>query len=303
MKPAESTVRRAARLPKVGQGVSLVIPVLNEIDTLPRFLSALDDEILGQPWNLINEVVVVDDGSTDGTREILQEYRATHQALRVSLIFRDKALGSANAEITGCMFASNPWALKMDVDGQHSFDSIPRFVELMDSNYEVIVASRYLPGCKNAWSPVRGVVSRSAKFLSKIFIPSARRITDPVSGYFMIRTELTRELNPLLARYKMLLYVLARYPGIRVAEIPFIMLDRTGGSSKIASHQSHFVPRFIKELINYSRVSKASRRSSRASAAMPVDPMESEIVFSRRDTGRASHFSARHEKYNLQPPH
>lgn len=239
-------------------GVSLVLPVLNESDTLPAFFSVLQDGILNQKSNPINEVVIVDDGSIDGSRDMLMDFKESHPDLRVNVILRDRAFGSANAEIVGCAASSNPWAIKMDVDGQHPMNLVRDFCRFTKSSFDAIVASRYVPEAGNDWAPLRGVISRSARILSKVMIPGARQVADPVSGCFMIRSELALGLQPSLAHYKMLLYLLAKYPRLKVLEIPFTMKDRIGGVSKIATNPVTYVPRYLTELMNYQRVSLCS---------------------------------------------
>lgn len=238
------------------ENVSLVVPVLNEAESLPKFLRALDSALKPSASSVVTEVLFVDDGSKDGTREALRSYASMPHDFDVRIVERDQARGPANAEIVGCQLASNPWVSKMDVDGQHPLEALRRVTAAVSQDVDVVVASRYTHEGVNDWSPFRGVISRSALLLSQLLIPAARRTTDPVSGFFMVRRQLAEGLDPSIAKYKMLLYVLAKHPNARLREVPFRMGDRRAGRSKIVIRPDVYIPNFLEELLRYGQITR-----------------------------------------------
>lgn len=236
--------------------VSLVVPVLNEAESLPRFLAALDTALAPRTASRFSEVVFVDDGSRDGTRELLRDFAARPHPYTVRIIERSEARGPANAEIVGCQMASNDWVGKMDVDGQHPLEALGRLADAISPEVDVVVASRYMRDGVNDWSPFRGLMSRSALLLSQLLIPAARRTTDPVSGFFLVRRQLAEGLDPSIAKYKMLLYVLAKHPNVRLREVPFRMGDRRAGVSKIVVRPNVYIPNYLEELLRYGQITR-----------------------------------------------
>ena len=96
----------------------------------------------------------------------------------------------------------------------------------------------------------------------------------------MLRRELVESLNPNIPYYKLVLYVLAANPTLRVREVPFVMGHREGGQSKVVGTSMKYVTEFLTELLSYGKVavqtsSKFRRRglSTRPGpAAREIDP-------------------------------
>jgi dolichol-phosphate mannosyltransferase len=144
---------------------------------------------------------------------------------------------------------------------------------------DLVVASRYMDGGSSHWPAIRGLISRSARFLTHLLLPPARSLSDPVSGYFLVRRSLVEGLDLSLPRYKLLLYILATRPGVRLVECPMTMRSRAGGRSKIASSDLRFAPRFLMELLQYVRLYRSSqgRRQSQNFKASLTSVLPEEI--------------------------
>lgn len=247
--------------------LSLVIPTLNEGEALPKLIGGLDETLSACTPSAVRELVFVDDGSTDGTVDYITHLQATSTSYSVRLISRQIRHGPAHAELAGIRQASNGLVLKMDGDGQHDIRLLPRILEASAPDVDIVVASRYVPDGANDWSPVRGVISRSARFLARLFIPGARRVQDPVSGFFLVKRDLALSLDATVPYYKLLLYLLAAHPEATVREVPFTMGHRTKGQSKIVGVSAKYVREFLIELLTYWRLSRRASRVKRQGLA------------------------------------
>ncbi|MHB1435213.1 MAG: glycosyltransferase [Thermoplasmata archaeon] len=229
------------------------MPVLNEADALRQFLPKLA-AIAHRSDLRIVDVIFVDDGSTDGTREVIEGMADLFAPVAVRILRRGAPGGSASAELYGCQHAHGEYVAKLDGDGQHDPARIPDLIHQSREGYDVVIASRYCAGGASQWPALRGLVSRSARFLAHVILPPARRVTDPISGYFLVRKSLADGLDPTRARYKLLLYLLAANATVYVQEVPFVMGDRSDGVSKIAGSDLRFTLNFLIELLYYYRV-------------------------------------------------
>jgi dolichol-phosphate mannosyltransferase len=241
-----------------GEPVSIVLPTLNEKGALIEFWPRLESALSSPPGQRVTEVVFVDDGSVDGTRELFDKFATRLPGVVVRSILRNQPMGSANAELVGIQAASNPLVVKLDSDGQHPPEIIPKLIEAATGATDLVVASRYLDGGGNLWAPTRGVISRSAKLIAQLLLPGARKVRDPISGYFLIRQTHAQGLDPALARYKLLLYLLATNRIQTVCEVPFWMRERSSGESKIVGRSMNYVLRYLIEVSRYWRVSHNS---------------------------------------------
>ena len=208
--------------------VTVVLPTYNERDNLPVLLRELDKHL----GSLGYEVVVVDDNSPDGTAVVARRLAGKYP---VRVVVRPGKLGLASAVIRGAREASSPIVIVMDADLQHP----PRVARLLAlkamQGYDVVVASRYTAGggVEN-WGLLRHIASLGATLLARILVPGARRISDPMSGFFAARRELL--LSPKLRPrgFKILLELLGRTKPRRIAEIPFVFKPRRAGASKLS---------------------------------------------------------------------
>lgn len=213
---------------KTAVEVSVVVPTYNERETLPELVGRLH-RVLGSGY----EVVVVDDGSPDGTAELAQELARRYP---VRVVRRPGKLGLASAVLAGARVASGRWVVVMDADLSHPPEDVPRLVAALRAGAEVAVGSRYAPGGGvTDWPVHRRLMSRVAVLLARVWL--RERVRDPVSGFFAARRDVL--LDPSLEGlgYKILLEVLARGRGRRVVEVPYVFTDRRGGRSKLGARE------------------------------------------------------------------
>jgi glycosyltransferase involved in cell wall biosynthesis len=116
--------------------LSIVIPVLNESDTISLMLSRLRDTLRGRTW----EVIFVDDGSTDATPDILE--LAARDDRRVKLLRFSRNFGHQAAVTAGLDFANGDAVVVMDGDLQDPPELLPRMVALFEQGYDVVSPQR-----------------------------------------------------------------------------------------------------------------------------------------------------------------
>ena len=116
--------------------LSIVVPVLNESETITLMLTRLRETLRGRTW----EVIFVDDGSTDATAEILE--RAAFDDRRVKLLRFSRNFGHQAAVTAGLDFANGDAVVVMDGDLQDPPELLPRMVALFEQGYDVVSPQR-----------------------------------------------------------------------------------------------------------------------------------------------------------------
>ena len=250
--------------------VSIILATLNERGNLPELIPG----ILAQPLPPF-EVIVVDDGSTDGSREFLTEIQQGEPRLRP--IFHDGKQTTLRAQCMGIEAARGEFVIVMDADLQHPPDQIPAMVRELTRGGGVVVASRYAPGgAPGPRTVLRTIISRGAESIAKFALTEARRVTDPVSGFFGFRREVMCALNPLYRGYKLLVFVLVMNQGRPVAEVGFRFEPRTRGSSKV-TQTLRFFRIFLIEVLLAKRLERAIRVHPESVSRLP-QPRTTEAV-------------------------
>jgi dolichol-phosphate mannosyltransferase len=222
--------------------VSIILATFNERENLPQLL----DRLWAVPLPPL-EVLVVDDGSTDGTREYLSE--AARSEPRLRLRWHEGKQTTLRAQCQGIAESRGRFVIVMDADLQHPPEVLPAMVDHLTDGAALVVGSRYAKGgSAGARDGVRGVISRGAELTAKIFLSEARPVSDPVSGLFAFRREVFQTLPPGWRGYKLLLFLLVMARGQRVDEVGFRFEPRGSGSSKVTQN-SRFIRFFLTELL------------------------------------------------------
>ncbi len=215
---------------------SLVIPTFNEsqnIQELVRILSDLLDRLLPNDY----ELIVVDDDSPDRTWEIAAKLMPDYPHLRV--MHRQTERGLSTAVIRGWQAARGEILGVIDADLQHPPTTLIQLWQEMATGAELAVASRNVTGGGvSEWSLVRRFLSRGAQMLGLAILPEViGRLSDPMSGYFMVRRSAIA--NKLLSPvgYKILIEVTARGQIRWIAETGYVFRERAAGASKVTWKQ------------------------------------------------------------------
>jgi dolichol-phosphate mannosyltransferase len=211
------------------QRFALIIPTLNEAGNiatlLDRAVAALGRAQL--PW----EILVVDDESVDGTADIVREYARTNPCVRLTLRRGERGLAGAitygwartDADVIGVI----------DADLQHPPELLPELLREILAGADIAIASRYIRAhSMDTWSPVRRLISRVSSLASKTVQNPKLKVTDPMSGFFVVRRECINDISFQPTGFKLLLEILAKGRISSVKEIPYKFELRQHGKSK-----------------------------------------------------------------------
>ncbi len=213
--------------------LSVVVPTYNERENLAELLERIDRALRSS--GVRYEVVVVDDDSPDGTWRLAMELSMRYP---VRVIRRRGRRGLGSAIVEGLRAARGSYVVVMDADLQHPPELLPRLLMEAERGADVVVATRYAPGGGvEGWSRLRLLASRAAGMFAHALLPESRRTSDPMSGFWLVRRSLVEGLELRGESWKVLLEVLARAPGARVAEVPYVFRRRRRGESKLGPRE------------------------------------------------------------------
>ena len=212
--------------PLDSQTLSVVVPTLNEVENIEPLVRAI---MRCTPH--CAEIIIVDDGSTDGTRDRI---RRLMEDAPVRLIARDEpSFGLAGAVIEGARAAVGDLLVVMDADLSHPPQEIAALVApIAEGRADMVIGSRYVRGGTTpGWPLYRRAISRIA---SAAAYPLTG-IHDSMCGFFAIRRSLLLELAPAATGFKIAFETIVRGGrNLRVVEIPIAFQDRARGTSKMS---------------------------------------------------------------------
>ncbi|MEH2240229.1 glycosyltransferase [Nostoc sp.] len=240
--------------------LSLVIPTYKERDNIKNVVSILS-QLLDESIPRNYELIVVDDDSPDRTWEIAQSLTTEYPQLRV--MRRQQERGLSSAVIRGWQAATGNVLGVIDGDLQHPPEVLMQLLRSVEQGADLAVASRHVDGGGvSSWSVVRRFLSRGAQLLGLVILPGVLgRVSDPMSGYFMVRRSAiaNAKLNPV--GYKILLEVIGRGKVDQVAEVGYVFCERKEGESKVTWKQYiDYIHHLVRLRLSTGRVGRLSRK-------------------------------------------
>ncbi|MCD7059205.1 glycosyltransferase [Pelagibacterium xiamenense] len=214
--------------------LSVVVPTFNERDNIVPLIDKLETVFAGVPF----EVIVVDDNSPDGTAELAKTVAGERPHVRC--IHRIGRRGLSSAVIEGMASSAAEFVAVIDADHQHDESILPRMLSEAEGGADIVVGTRYAgEGSSEAgFTKGRQTGSTIATRLSQLL--TGKALSDPMSGFFLLRRELFNAVVPGLSRegFKILLDIIVsanrKRGGITIAEVPYSFRPRHAGESKMS---------------------------------------------------------------------
>ncbi|XP_027706701.1 dolichol-phosphate mannosyltransferase subunit 1 isoform X2 [Vombatus ursinus] len=254
---AGSQRRRAKKgQAEAAEKYSVLLPTYNERENLPLIVWLLVKSFEESGNNY--EIIVIDDGSPDGTQEVAQQLEKIYGSDKILLRPRAKKLGLGTAYIHGIQHATGNFIIIMDADLSHHPKFIPEFIRKQkEGNFDVVCGTRYRGnGGVYGWDLKRKIV-RGANFLTQILLrPGVSDLTGSfrlhiiLVLYRLYRKEVLQKLmEKCISKgyvFQMEMIVRARQLNFTIGEVPISFVDRVYGESKLGGNE---IVSFLKGLL------------------------------------------------------
>ena len=227
-----------AMLNQSGIQLSVIIPAYNEELRLPRTLSQSIEYLKAQPYG--SEVLVVDDGSTDGTGQVVRQCFSAPVPVKL-LVHPDGANHGKGASVKrGMMQARGSYRLFMDADNSTTLSQVELFWPFFSQGYHVVIGSRTLKGSVIGIHQARykELAGRLGNWIIRTFaVPG---ISDTQAGFKMFAGKEAEMIFPRLTidrwGYDIELLAIARSHGCRIGEVPITWINASGSKVTMGSY-------------------------------------------------------------------
>ena len=216
--------------------LSLILPTFNESGNISEIVRILSD-LLDPAWAGRYELIVVDDNSPDRTWKIALDL--TEQYPQLKVVHRETEKGLSTAVIRGWQVAQGEILGVIDADLQHPPEILLQLLAEMERGADLAIASRHVEGGGvSEWSMIRRFLSRGAQMLGLVILPEViNRLSDPMSGFFMVRRNAIAGVKLSPVGYKILIEVAARGKIRWIGEVGYVFRERQAGESKVTWKQ------------------------------------------------------------------
>jgi len=212
----------------------VIIPTYNEIDNIGAMIEKVFS--LSEPFDLL----VIDDGSPDGTADIVKERQNNHPG-RLHLIERSGKLGLGTAYLAGFRWALEQGydhVFEMDCDFSHNPDDLVRLAQAAEAGADLVIGSRYVTGVNVVnWPMKRVLMSYYAS--AYVRLVTGMPVRDATAGFVCYSADLLRKMDLDAVRMKgygfqIEMKYTAWKLGFRIEEVPIVFTERTLGASKMS---------------------------------------------------------------------
>ena len=190
---------------------TVVVPVHNEAPDLEKFLLELK--------KYAKNILVVDDGSNDGSAEIAK-------SLKIRVLQHSHNMGKGAAVLTGLRNARTEFIILIDGDGQFSPSEIPLFIKKINK-YDLILGSRFHKGLE---MPLHRFLANK---LLRLFLPAYISVEDPLTGFRALRRSKFLDMREKGFENDIEMIISARRKGLKVSEVPVSVTYKVRKSNSI----------------------------------------------------------------------
>ena len=207
----------------------VVLPTYNEAENIENVVSRVRSVVKC-------DILIVDDGSTDGTIEIIKRLNSQNPNVFLSLRTSKNGLGDAYRHAyTWAIENGYELLIQCDADGSHEIEKIPDLYEKYLSGSDLVVGSRYVPGGNvEGWSSSRILISKLGNLYAKLVLRLP--VKDLTVGFRLYRISTLRKVNYLSAvakGYSFQIQMSYLFRNYKIAEVPITFVDRVFGASKM----------------------------------------------------------------------
>ncbi|XP_010266935.1 PREDICTED: dolichol-phosphate mannosyltransferase subunit 1 [Nelumbo nucifera] len=216
---------------------SIIVPTYNERLNIALLVYLIFKHLRDEDF----EIIVVDDGSPDGTQEVVRQLQEVYGEDRILLRARPKKLGLGTAYSHGLKHASGEFVVIMDADLSHHPKYLPSFIRKQkETGASIVTGTRYVGGGGvHGWTLMRKLTSRGANVLAQTLLwPGVSDLTGSFRLYR--RSVLEDVINSCVSKgyvFQMEMIVRASRKGYHIEEVPITFVDRVYGSSKLGGSE------------------------------------------------------------------
>jgi dolichol-phosphate mannosyltransferase len=249
--------------------LSVVVPTRNEASNI----DALLERLRHATRDVTAEVIFVDDSDDDTPLAIELAVEQDRSLDRTVVLHREPAErwgGLGGAVLEGIRAATAPCVCVIDADLQHPPEVIPELLAVArTSGTGLVIASRYVgQGAAAGLGALRLVVSRLSTIAAKVAFPGILLgVTDPMSGFFLIRRGEVDIAGVEPNGFKVLLELIVANPRVRVNEVAYVFSERSSGTSKSSLREGW---RYLRRLCEL-RLRASRPTAHRATVASPLE--------------------------------
>jgi len=210
----------------MNEDFSVIIPTYNERENIGTLISEL------LKINYIKKIIIVDDNSSDGTKEIIKSFEKFTN--KIILIERKSKLGIGSAYLLGSKYVDTDFFITMDGDLSHN----PIFIEVMKNfakRAHIVIGSRHIKGSRIiGWGFYRYFVHNLANFIAKLFF--LMNVKDLTTGFRVYNKRafeiLSKHIISKGFAFQVEILLIAKRLGFKIYECPIVFVNRKKGSSK-----------------------------------------------------------------------
>lgn len=227
--------------------LSVVLPTYNEAENLKILIPQIEEKFKGE----LLEIIIVDDNSQDGTKELINALN--NKFNNIKLISRPKLMGIGSAIRDGYNLAQGEYILSSDADLSFKVDDMRRLYEKLNEGYDLVLAYRHGEGGgyerKTVFVKIKYLFSKFGNFVVRNL--SGLNVRDFSANFRIIRRDAWHKLKTVENTNSLLfeMIIKAKRKDLKITEIPVTFSERRFGKSKLNIFKE--APKFLIKFIKY----------------------------------------------------